>query len=465
MRSSTTAYWRKHSSEPVIPSMRKVLAGALIWGAALMVCAVSLIGCRKPEEDLGLDLLPGDPLGIGLDTATVEAYTFQDSSVQTSGLTRHLVGSYVDPDFGLLKAGLAAQVRLTTANVGQGQTGTLIPDSIVLGLVFEVPSTHYGNLTTQQFRVHEITESLSIDTVYRSNDVPVTAAEDLVYPHRGMITPDPYTNVQVIDDTLSPQLRIRLRDELAQRFLDAFGTADLADNTAFLSFFKGLFVTVDNGAQAPYEGGILYINTNNSSSKLTLYYHREDEPATPLKLDMVINGSSVRFSSIQRDRTQALNTGLVDALADPASPNATVYLQTLGGSRTKISFPDIMSYAGRGQALAKAELIVPVQGTYYPYYTPPSLLFLFRKNADGTDAFLPDQQSGITGIGGSFDGEAAEYRFNITRYLSQVLNGTLANDGLVLVAGSSGVSANRAVLCGPDQAGTPMRLLLTFTTY
>lgn len=442
-----------------------MLAGAPVWGAVLLVCAALLVGCRKPEEDLGLDLLPGDPLGVGLDTAKLEAYTFQDSAVQTSGLTRHLIGSYVDPDFGSLKAGLAAQVRLTTANVGQGQTGTLVPDSIVLGLVFETPNSHYGNLTPQQFRVYEITEALSIDTVYRSNDAPVTATEDLVYPHRGWITPDPYSNVRVGDDTLSPQLRIRLRDDLGQRFVEAFGTSDLEDNTAFLTFFKGLFVAVDNGSQAPYEGGILYINTSNSTSKLTLYYHRADEPATPLKLDMVINGSSVRFSSMQRDRSQALNTGLEEALADPDAPTPTVYLQTLGGYRTHIAFPDIMSYAERGQALAKAELIVPVQGTYYPYYAPPSLLFLFRKNEDGTDAFLPDQQNGITGIGGEFDVEAAEFRFNITRYIAQVLNGTLVNDGLVLVAGSSGVSANRTVLCGPDHAGTPMRVLLTFTTY
>lgn len=449
----------------MVLKFRNGWAGASVWGAALLIGAVLFTACRKPEADLGLDLLPGDPLGIALDTTTIEAFTFQDSAVQTSGLTRHLIGSYVDPDFGLLKAGLTAQVRLTTANVGQGQTGTLIPDSIVLGLVFEVPNTHYGNLTAQQFQVHEVVEGLSIDTVYHSNDAPVVGAEDLVYPHRGMITPDPYSNVRVGDDTLSPQLRIRLKDELAQRFLDAFGTADLADNTAFLSFFKGLSITVENGAQAPYEGGILHINTSNSSSKLTVYYKREDAPDTQLKLDMVINGSSVRFTSVQRDRSLALNTGLVDALADPASPNPTVYLQTLGGSRTAIRFPHIMDHAVRGQALAKAELIVPLQGTYYPYYGPPSLLFLFRKNESGADVFLPDQQNGITGIGGTFDAVAAEYRFNITRYLTQVINGTLANDGVVLVAGSSGVSANRAVLCGPDHAGTPMRLLLTFTTY
>lgn len=465
MPSSITAYWRKPSFEPVVLRSRNVLVAAPAWVALVVACVVIASGCRKPEEDLGLDLLPGEQLGVGMETAVLNAHTFQDSAVQTGGLTRHLVGSYVDPDFGLLKAGLAAQLRLTTANVGQGQTGPLIADSIVLGLVYETPNTHYGNLTTQQFRVHEIIEGLSVDTLYRSNAVPVTASEDLVYPHRGMVTPDPYSPVRVGNDTVAPQLRFRLRDELADRIVAAFGTSDLADNTSFLNFFKGIFVSVDNGVQAPFEGGVLHINTSNASSKVTLYYRRAEEPDVPLKLDLVINGSSARFTSIHRDRSQALNTGLVDALADPDAAATTVYLQTLGGCRTRIGFPEIMSYASRGQALAKAELVVPLQGSYYPYYTPPSLAFLFRKNTDGTDAFLPDQQSGIGSIGGSFDLASASYRFNITRYLSQVLNGTLANDGLVLVAGSSGVSANRAVLCGPDHPATPMRLLLTFTTY
>ncbi len=450
----------------MIWNLRNTVACIPAWGAVLLACAVFLGGCRKPEEDLGLDLLPGDPLGAELDTAALNVFTFADSSVQTSGLTRHLVGSYVDPDFGLVKAGLVSQVRLTTANIGQGQdNSTLVPDSIVLVLMYEIPNTHYGNLTTQQFRVHEVTEALSIDTTYRSNDVPVVGTEDLVYPHRGMVTPNPYANVVLLDDTIGPHLRLRLRDDLALRFLQQFGSPNLADNAAFLAYFKGLFVTVDNGFQAPYEGGILHINTSNSTSKLALYYHDSELPETPRKLEMVINSSSVRYSSIQRDRSQALNTGLVDALADPAAPNPTVYLQTLGGSRASITFPGIMEHVVRGKALAKAELVVPLQGTYYPYYAPPALLFLFRKDDDGNDAFLPDQQNGITGIGGDFDTADQVYRFNVTRYLQQVMNGTLADDGVVLVAGSSGVSANRAILCGPDHPDTPMRLLLTFTTY
>jgi hypothetical protein len=65
--------------------------------------------------------LPGEPLGLTTDTTVLEAFTFVDSAVQTSGLSRSLIGAYVDPDFGSLKTSLVAQLRLTANNIGQGQ--------------------------------------------------------------------------------------------------------------------------------------------------------------------------------------------------------------------------------------------------------------------------------------------------------------------------------------------------------
>lgn len=415
---------------------------------------------------MGLDLLPGEQLGLATDTAALHAFTFRDTAVQTSGLTRNLVGAYVDPDFGMLKASLVAQLRLIANNIGQGQDNSrLEPDSIVLSLAFETPTTHYGNLNAQRFVVQELATALSADTVYRSNWRPQVIEEDLVAPHRGEITPSPFTNAVVGTDTVAPQIRIPLRMSLARTFLDAFGTDHLRDNAAFTSFFKGIKVSVENGAQAPYQGGIMYINTIGGGSKVTVYYRNLlNEPDQQRTLDLIMSSSGVRYSMVERDRTLALEPGLEAALADTTAPATTLYLQTLGGYRSALRFPDLAAHAQQGRILSKAELVVPVKGAYYPYYTPPGTLLLFRRN-DGADAFLPDQLNGVTGIGGEFKTTEQAYHFNITRYVNQVMNGTLPDDGIVLVAGSAGVSANRAILCGPDHPDTPMRLLLTFTTY
>lgn len=452
-----------------MPMFHSVMTCVPKWVACMIVAPLLFLGsgCHKPEEDLGLELLPGDELGGIVDTAAMRAYSFADSAVQTSGLTRNVVGSYVDPDFGLVHTSIVTQVRLITNNVGQNQDNSgLQADSIVLALAFEVPNSSYGNLNAQQFQVYELAEGLSVDTVYHSDDVPVVAPQDLVFPHAGSITPAPLVQPVIAEDTLVPQLRIRLSNALAERFLDAFGTPDLADNTAFLSFFKGLHITVDNGVQTPYQGGVLHINTTSTASKLTVYYKNLlNEPDLARTFDMAINSNCVRYSVAVHDRSQALTATLVQALADTSAPAPAIYLQTLGGLRTALRFPDLADSGGEGQALAKAELVLPILGTYYPYYAPPTQLFLFRQSATGTDVFLPDQRDGISGIGGLFVAADQEYRFNITRYVQGVINGDIPSNGVDLVAGSAGVSANRAILCGPDHPDHPMRLELTFTTY
>ena len=53
-------------------------------------------------------------------------------------------------------------------------------------------------------------------------------------------------------------------------------------------------------------------------------------------------------------------------------------------------------------------------------------------------------------IGGEYDADAGEYRFNITRYLQRVITGEFPNNPLSLVPGSGGVQVDRAVLAGPD---------------
>lgn len=434
----------------------------------LFCVVVGFTSCTKPEEDLGLDLLPGDPLGTTVETTVLRAYTTVDTAVRTSGLSRQMVGSYVDPQFGTVKAGIVAQIRLSVNNVGLGQDNSgLVPDSMVLALPFDGINTYYGNLDPQVFEVYEITNELSVDSQYFSDRIPELIPSDLVADRGGSVRPQPSVRPVIGGDTLSPQLRIRLSNDLAQRFLLAFGTADLADNTSFLQFFKGLYVTVNNGPQLPFEEGVLYVNLLNTASKATLYYKNTlaTDPTLPLKLDFPINQSSVRYSVAEFDRSTAVDPALNAALADTSAPATATYVQAMGGLRTGILLPNIMEFANTNRALAKAELVLPISGTFNAFLGPPTQLFIFRKDSLGKDVFLPDQLAGIGAINGTYSTSERAFRFNITRYVQGVLNGTIPNTGLELVPGSSGVSVNRAVLAGPAVSEGAMQLELTFTTY
>lgn len=426
-------------------------------------------GCQKPENDLGLDLIdPNDTMGLlEIDTASLLTYTLAEDPVRTSGLSRNALGSYVDPDFGLVKASIVTQVRLSTSSVGAGQDNhALVADSLVLALVFDLGSYAYGNLHPQRLKVYEVGQDLVSDSIYRTDNSPgLLQVNDLVETTRRTFTPDPFHTVIVAGDTLRPQLRIPLSGQLADRLLHAWGTSDLTDNTTFLQFFKGFWIVPDNDPQGLYEGGVWYFNLLDAQSKLTLYY-RNTAPGSEdtLAYDFSINENCVRYTRCEHDFSLATNAALPSSLADTTLGLETVFVQSFAGTRTGIAIPALESFIPVGlNAVAKAELVIPVADAFYPYYQPPAQLFVFRKGDDGQDLFLPDQLTG--NIGGTYDPTAREYRLNITRWTQDVLNGTYENTGLFLVASSNGVSANRVVLGGAQHAEHPMRLLLTFTTY
>lgn len=431
----------------------------------MLVVAAS--ACRKPEDDLGLELLPSDPLGTTVEDVAIRAYSIADTAIRTSGLSRHLVGSYLDPQFGSVKVGTVMQVRLSVGNVGNGlDTSGLVADSLVLVLPFDGINAGYGRFDPQVFQVFEIQNDLSADSLYYTDRVPsFDASADLVADRGGVVDPAPTSEVIIGTDTLAPQLRIRLDAALAERILNAFGTSALVDNTSFLQFLKGLYVTVDNGAQTPFQQGVLYLALLNANAGLHLYYHDTNGPGTTQRLLMPINQNSVRYSVVEFDRTQALDQGLAVALADTSVPATRCYVQALGGLRTGIRLPDVSEMTNDGRILVKATLEVPVSGTFDAALTPPTQLFIFRQDDDGDDQFLIDQLGGVGLIDGTYDADDRTYRFNITRHVQGVLNGSIANDPLELVPGSSGITVDRAVIAGPAAPDGGMRLQLTFTTY
>ena len=431
---------------------------------------IGALGCRKPDTDLGLDLVEGrDPLGVTvMDTLALIAYAQPEPAVRTSALSGNVLGAYLDPVFGRMAAGIVTQVRLSTNNVGQGQDNSgLVADSLVLALAYDGSRLSYGNLGPQVFRILELDEDLTTDSIYRNNDNPVVKLQDLVSSTRGEFAIRPLDSVTVGDDREAPQLRIPLSMDLAARLLGAFGTADMVDNQAFLGFMKGLWIIPGDEDPVLYSNGALYLNLLSATSRLTLYY-RNTLPGQEdtLSFDLLINDNCVRYTTSVHDPASAVESGLAQLLADSTQGGQRTYLQALGGVRTRVSIPGLTGLgASSDLALAKAELVAPLEGTFHPFLPPPTQLFVFRTDAEGNDQLLPDQLLGQGVIGGEYDPDAMEYRFNITRYVQGVINGTYPDLPISLVPGSGGISAARVVLAGPEHPEHPMRLELTFTEY
>ncbi|MCB9168946.1 MAG: DUF4270 family protein [Flavobacteriales bacterium] len=439
--------------------------------AVLLFTAITVFAsCRKPEEGLGLSILdPAQAVNVvEVDTTTLLAWTVLPEKVRSSGLSRNVLGSYNDRQFGPTKASIVTQVRLGVNNVGSGQDNSgLVADSVVLSMVFDASDPLYGNLDAQRFQVFQLTEDLSLDSTYYTYDQPQADPIDLVEQNSSWIVPRPLTSPVIDGDTLAPQIRLRLEQAFGQHILDAFGTPDLADNTAFVAFLKGLWVVPDNGEQGPFQGGMFILDLLNSASKVTIFY-RNTLPGEEdtLSLDLLINENCARYTRCEHDFDAAIDPALPNGLLDSTLGQQIDHLQTLGGPRIRISTPYLERYEDLGGlVVAKAELVVPLTDSQYDAYPPPGSLLMFRVGEDGEDLLLPDQVTSSLDIGGTFDADAREYRFNITRYVQGVLNGTYANGGSSVLPSSGGVTANRAVVRGPADPERPMRLLLTFTKF
>lgn len=461
-------YWKKRSSELEHSTCYRI-GRPLHWAALLFCGTVVLSACRKPEDNIGLDLIPGDAqLGtVTTDTTTIIAYTLADTAVRTSGLTRNVLGSYVDRQFGTLTCGMAVHLRLTSNNVGQGMNvGDLAVDSLVLSLVFDGGAPIYGNAHPQVLVVRELAERLSTDSTFHSDDRPATIGTDLSWEPGAAITPQPLVKPVIAGDTLPAQLRIRLSNELAQRLLSAWGTNDLSNNDEFLDFFHGLAISAKEET-VPGKGGLLNFLLEGGLSRMTLYY-RDTTPGNEdtLSYDFAINSNSLRYTFVERNFSTATDPRLVNGLQDSTLGSTLNFLQTFGGTRVALRLPHIASFPEVGMdALAKAELIIPIAEDYPIELPPQQLNFVFRKNDAGQDVNLPDFASGIGQYGGVFNSTNKEYRFNITRYVQGLLTEEYANTGIDVVAGFNGVTGNRAVLAGPGHPERPMRLRLTFTAH
>lgn len=445
----------------------KTMARPAIWAVLLFALSANT-GCRKPEQNLGDDLVdPAALLGnVTFDTTIIQAWTQFDQPSTTSGLSRNVLGSYLDPVFGQVSAGIVTQLRLSSNNVGQGvDPDVLVCDSIVLGLTYDATTYGYGSLEPQSFKVHRLDENLSADSTYKSSREPNYFSEDLLAPGQHTITPDPKNAPYIGGDSLAPQLRLRLKMALGEELLDHWGTNDLSTSDAFLAYFKGLYIVPSDEGVVPFQRAALYFNLLSGGSKMTLYY-RNTATNEALSYDFSINSSCVRYTHSKFDHQQAIEPLVPAALVDTALGQQNIFLQALGGAEAELRFPALDHYKDLGySALAKAELILPVSGGFYPLYAPSAQVFVFRKGDDGQDLVLPDQQLVINDVGGIYDATNKEYRLIITRWVQGVITGHYPNTGLSLVAGGRGVTANRTVLSGPAASTAPMRLRLTFTTY
>ena len=447
----------------------------------LLIGFTAVISSCNESSVVGLDVQPpGDLLNVGYeDTTTIVTRTIREDSLHTDAsvlvTADVLIGKYWDPVFGISSAALYTQLRLPTNSPTFGTNP--VCDSVVLSMVYD--PVYYGGRarTPQVVNVYPLSQQLSVTADYYSNNTVPYLFNDLAIsnsPYGRQFKPNTTDSVMVIGKNQKAQLRIPLENNFGQTILNNQGMSALATNAAFQSLCNGFYITTENTdvvSQGAGSGNIMRFKLGDALSKVTIYYHNSNLTNNDsLRYELPMS-SVARFSKFSHNKGSLYaNPDLVSQLttAAPAGGTPTNYIQSLAGTKVKITLPYIEHWRDSGAvAINKAELVIKLDtAAMYQLdtFAAPVKFILFGISDDGSSYPLPDIYEPNQSYDGSYNSTTREYIFNIERYVQQVIMGARPNNGMYLVVSSGAVNANRAVIGGGNASGyTKMKLNLTYT--
>ena len=406
------------------------------------------------------------------DTFTIKTYSEEIVEMESDETSVGLLGAYNDPVFGKVNCGFVTQIVPENLDPQFTDLGEFNMDSVVLALSY-TSINYYANIEDIVVEVYEIDDVLTReDQDYYTSDTPtlIDASNNLVLDaiEGTEIKVDFVANSIVGADTLSPQLRINLDTEVGEGLITDALDGQMGSNFQTTTF-KGLYVKVAVGGEAPGTGTVLYFNLEDILSRLTLYYTNGEGEAE--EFDFRINTTTARYNKIDYDRT---GTVVADALADQTLGEEAFYLQ--GGSvRGFIEFPHITDFYTNvdgefePKIINNAQLILPIQDFQTDPYDPATRIFLGRVEDEKKSVFILDYSFGtaVSGNTVTYDEENKEFRFLMTQEIQAILNGDLENVGYrVYASGFFASSIERIIFNGSNTSLKDRpRLEITYTEY
>lgn len=400
---------------------------------------------------------------------TTEVKRSEPLEVAATQIPTGLVGEYRDSSFGYSKSSIHIQPLLSSNALVFSNSGeTVQVDSVILSLEY---GGFFGDTSVAQtFDIFRIDEELDSAT-YHSNtriavqSVPLASHNFIPNPTKKtvILQPNNFGTSELIE--VSSQLRINLGNTLGDEIVAKQGSSELANDTSFVKFFKGIQITPQNNPSImDNEAAILYFRLTATNTKMTIYYTATTSTDTTQKaVDFPVNTNSVRFSTFEHDYTgSAAETALQTRNSNFA------FVQAMSGLETVIKFPDLKNKFGGKILVNKAELIIPaVNGSYSENVGKAQEVTLASKgvNLDGDTVFqfIPDALINTEFFGGDFDESNNQYKLNISRYMQSYLNGDQSENGLTLLVTGGAVSAERAVIFNENNGANKIRLNLYYT--
>lgn len=424
-----------------------------------IVSAIAFLfsACTKVDE-IGTGILPqSDKVNLFFtDTATIIAGTLKEDSLRTSGLTAlpvsyNIVGSYTDPVFGRSDASVYMQLNLSKLNFSFG-AGSL-PDSLILSLAV---TSYYGDTASpMRFKVYRLDALINKDSVYYStSSIPAsTLIADTV------VTVNPKDSTAEFGVKKAPHIRLRASMELAAELMSKSGGPEYADNAAFVNYFKGIYITAES--VDPSKGCMYQFDYKSTQSKLALYY-KVTSDSDSLAFNYTFD-ELLRFNHYAHyyDGSEAGN-----AVANGSSGSNYIYVQSMAGLKGKINLPHIKNFILFNPSVVVNNAVMIFKAESNAAYSPHTAMILAYADSAGKALdFSPDNADAANGTDGTYNASTGEYRFNVTRYINQVLNGKRKDYGVYLIGRASIINSYRTRIYGTANPSGKIKLELTYTKF
>jgi hypothetical protein len=441
----------------------------------LLISLFILGGCKN-QDTIGLGVISSNQIsGSLIDTSTIVINTVREDSIPTNGLARTPLSYFKDDVFGTTEANLALDLNLPQSAAFVLPTGTVTVDSALLVLRY-APNSFYGDSIASRYKasVYQLKERLISGNTYYSNKVwdvdRLRALGTKSFISRTSDSIKIITPIAGFPDTLikvPPQLRIPINAGFISQILYNAPAAQLSSNLVFKNAVKGLYVTLDKNQSGP---GGTFMFMLDSAASVQVYYRNVN--GSVIDTGVLVLPSSLHAAEIKHARSTTINTALAST-----TNSKTFYLQSLGGLRSRISFPyikNVLKTIGNDVIINRAELVVTAApGTTIPFAPLPKLA-MYRYDLANQVQLIQDAASGdpryfdAATTSGFYITQDQNYHFLITGYIQDLMRGKTVDYGTFIgpVVPTNAVSVfptaqvdGRTVAVGFDTA-SPYRIKL-----
>jgi len=408
----------------------------------ILIMAGIISSCQISDIELGEDLLPqGDNVILFHDTIfDIHSYPITSRPFITSERSVNadrtlLLGNLYDTIVGSSKASLLSQFN---TNFSFASGANMEVDSVMLYLQLQDYEGDMGEEIT--IRVYELTERISLDSVYYSD-----------YSAEGKYNPVPLVEKSMMPENGATLAFLIEDQDFRDKFL-ALGldTSLFRNDSIFKDYFNGFYIEAESASP---EGAMARVHLASSDTYLSLKYASDSTQVDS------IPGVEFRWSQFTIDEYNCQKVSVFEhdfsgthlsGIIDNESANSPYcYVQGMAGVNTKFSFEFIEEWMAKNPiAISSASLIfkvVPEAESGISYDDLPHRLMMGTILEDGSyesiyDYYVLLANSQSTRFGGYKKAESEGlffdttyiYQFNMGLHFQSMVDGAKLDKDFVL---------------------------------